>query len=177
MLSNIQTETLFDFHDERAVQAFYNIDDGVMGGVSQGLIQRGDGSLLFSGMVRLENNGGFSSIWARFQPTDVSRFDGLYLRVRGDGKRYRVYLKDRNTPYPISYQAPFETREGEWIDVTIPFSALRPQWYGRNIPAMPINLRQLNTISLIIEDKQRGAFTLEVERIGVYTGAINTRFA
>ncbi len=166
----ITTQTLFDFSDNRAYTAFYNVDDGVMGGVSQGNLRRGDGTLVFSGTVRLENNGGFSSMSSRFESVDLSGFDGMWLRVRGDGKRYRIHLKDRATLGPVVYQATFMTRADEWIDAYIAFASLRPQWYGQSIPALPINTRHISAFTVIIEDKQKGTFALEIARIGAYKG-------
>jgi NADH dehydrogenase [ubiquinone] 1 alpha subcomplex assembly factor 1 len=61
--------THFDFTDSAMLQSWFVVDDGVMGGISHGTLQfSGNGSARFSGIVRLDNNGGFSSIQTRFRP-------------------------------------------------------------------------------------------------------------
>lgn len=53
-------------------------------------------------------------------PFDASGFDGIRIRVRGDGNRYKFRLKPNsaydNTP-ERQYQVPFDTVAGEWIEV------------------------------------------------------------
>ena len=55
------------------------LNDGVMGGISNSNWQDG----IFSGSVRLDNNGGFASLRLRFpNPLNVSQFDGFYIKAR-----------------------------------------------------------------------------------------------
>jgi NADH dehydrogenase [ubiquinone] 1 alpha subcomplex assembly factor 1 len=66
-----------------------------MGGISKSELVILDKSIgVFRGNLSLENNGGFASI--RTFPTDynLSGFDGISIRVRGDGKKYQVRLQD-----------------------------------------------------------------------------------
>ena len=67
--------------------AWYTVNDNVMGGVSNSLVvvntelQR----LSFTGDVSLENNGGFASTRSQWTNYNLGTFDGIALRVRGDG--------------------------------------------------------------------------------------------
>jgi hypothetical protein len=53
---------LIDFTDKKAGHQMNVVNDGVMGGLSQGTIEMTQNdSLLFKGNISLQNNGGFSS--------------------------------------------------------------------------------------------------------------------
>ena len=47
----------------------------------------------------------------------------MSMRVRGDGRRYKLILRDTEGFFALSYHASFDTVEGEWIDVEFPFDA------------------------------------------------------
>lgn len=47
---------------------------------------------MFSGMLSLENNGGFSTFRSSDLKLDLSNHLGLLLRVKGDGRTYQVRL-------------------------------------------------------------------------------------
>ena len=66
---------LTDFDADDTGQWFI-VNDGVMGGLSQGGPSlSGSGTLLFSGEISLENNGGFSSI--RTRPANLDDLQGF----------------------------------------------------------------------------------------------------
>ncbi len=82
---------LMQFNGSRTELEWVAINDGVMGGLSQGTPAVSEGSLFFTGKLSLENNGGFSSVRA----SGDFDFDGktaLTLRVRGDGRTYQLRL-------------------------------------------------------------------------------------
>lgn len=61
--------SLFEFSSPDAVQRWQAVNDGVMGGVSDGRFKiTEDGAMEFFGTLSLENNGGFASV--RTKPTD-----------------------------------------------------------------------------------------------------------
>jgi NADH dehydrogenase [ubiquinone] 1 alpha subcomplex assembly factor 1 len=164
---NIDTGVLFDFSDMRASAAWFMVDDGVMGGISRGMFRHHpDGFARFSGTVRLENNGGFSSVQVRFRPADFRAYSGIHLRARGDGKRYALFIQTQ--PGPLMYQASFATTGGGWEDILLPFGQFRPEWYGQPVQAPGPDLSRIAIMSLIVPDKQPGPFLLDIARIGVY---------
>ena len=63
------------------------VNDNVMGGRSEGGFETDNGELGFAGSTNT-NGGGFSSIRSRPVQADLSAFEGIQLRVRGDGRRY-----------------------------------------------------------------------------------------
>ena len=59
----MKAEVLYDFSENSSLRYWSVVDDGVMGGVSQGSLRINyEGHGVFSGYVSLENYGGFSSI-------------------------------------------------------------------------------------------------------------------
>ena len=52
---------LVDLDDAGEVAAWTTVNDPVMGGMSTSRIAFGNGGLMFSGVISLENNGGFAS--------------------------------------------------------------------------------------------------------------------
>lgn len=163
-----ETAMIFDFTQPESLLSWYAVNDNVMGGVSQGAMQAtATGTALFTGEISFENNGGFSTVQANFDPVlDVSDFTGLVLRVRGDGKQYGVYLRDSYSQ--LAHQAVFTTTAGVWEDIRLPFSAFLPTRFGSVIRAEPFNPARMRSISLLIEFKQEGPFTLEVALITGY---------
>jgi len=82
---------LFDFSTERTVGAWVSIDDVVMGGVSSSRLEAtGSDTAVFTGLVSLENNGGFASVRSRPEEHDLGGYSGLEIRIRGDGRRYKI---------------------------------------------------------------------------------------
>jgi len=147
------------------------VNDGVMGGVSQGdwsLNERG--TLTFAGEISLENNGGFSSIRTRSKDLNLDGYDGLELKVRGDGRSYYVSLRTRVTTNWIAYWAKLETTEGEWTTVRIPFSKWVPTTFGRELPGPRLKVSAINSVGFMLYDKQAGPFELEVASIAAYEG-------
>ncbi len=158
--------TLFDFAGREP--GWITVDDNVMGGISQSEVQvdADSGLLTFAGTVSLENNGGFAS--ARSQPMiyDLGSFDGIALRVRGDGQAYRLRVYSEETGRDIAYTAIFETEADTWTEVTIEFSDMVPLYRGFVVNrAGPLNPEMIRSFGLMITDKQQGEFKLEVDWI------------
>lgn len=70
-----------------------------MGGVSESSLRLvpgkdGESSAIFSGEVKTSNSGGFVSIRTRNMspPLDLSAYNAIRLRVKGDGNRYKFSM-------------------------------------------------------------------------------------
>ncbi|KAL5989740.1 hypothetical protein ACLOJK_010634 [Asimina triloba] len=199
---------LFGFEDGFSGQLVWGaLDDVVMGGVSESTFQidptgneKGgptgghvlihlclvfEGNLVVSaGTVSTANNGGFTSIRTRnfSVPEDLSAYDGLELRVKGDGCR-----TDWDT---VGYTASFDTVKEQWQTICPPFSSLRPVFRARTVldappfdPSKIISLRASffidpNASSLIIPKFEydgklnpsfvEGAFQLPLSSVRAY---------
>jgi monofunctional biosynthetic peptidoglycan transglycosylase len=158
---------LLEFSSAESAEDWYAINDGVMGGVSSGRITwTGEGTVTFEGRVSLENNGGFSSVRSRPRQLDLSRYDGLRLRVRGDGHRYKINFKTDDSFDGLLYRAVFDTQPGRWQTIVIPFSVFEPTYRGRVVENSPaLDLSRVRSLGLMISDKQAGPFVLEIDWI------------
>ena len=157
--------TLFDFSDGEA--RWQVVNDGVMGGRSQGHVDVADGTLSFTGTL-VTRGGGFTSVRAPLR-ADLSDYDGVEMRVRGGGRTFEVEVDDgtRFRGLPLSRRAPFPTTE-EWQTVRVPFSALETSVFGQPVSADPLDASAVQSLGLYILDNQDGPFRLEVDWIRAY---------
>ncbi|HUU82820.1 MAG TPA: CIA30 family protein [Phycisphaerae bacterium] len=154
-----------DFQDAAASEDWFAVNDTVMGGFSQGTFRiTDDGMLMFYGSVSLDNNGGFASIRSRGPALDLSAYDSLVVRLRGDGREYSCSVR---TDYPImagAYYFDVPTRAGQWQEIHLPLRSFQARSFGRPLTAAPpLNARDIRGIGFIIADKQEGPFKLEID--------------
>ena len=156
--------------------AWQVINDGVMGGVSSSAVRAvGAGGLRFEGRLSLDYGGGFASVRRAFSlPGDVpvSSVSAFALRVRGDGKQYRltVFTRDPRTGErePYHYQGAFET-SGDEQEIVLPLADFVARFRGRPVDAPPLDPQRIIAIGLQISDRQAGPFVLEVRKIALAT--------
>ena len=160
----MNAQEVYDFSPESKAGDWFVVDDGVMGGRSQGNVGLSDeGHGIFQGTVSLENNGGFSSIRARMEGLETKGYSAFIIRLKGDGKNYqfrvRSQLNERH-----SYQYEFPTT-GAWQEVTVPFDEMIPTFRGMrlNLPNYPGEF--LRECSFLISNKKNESFRLEIDRI------------
>jgi monofunctional biosynthetic peptidoglycan transglycosylase len=150
------------------------VDDGVMGGLSQGKREIGkDGILRFFGTLSLENNGGFSSLRTGNVKLDLGGSEGVTLRVKGDGRTYQLRF-GTDAEYrgrEMSFQAGFPTTNGEWTEVKVPFASFVGTWRGTELPDKPFDPSKIRRLGLQLADKKAGPFELQVDWIRTYGGA------
>ncbi|CAL5022978.1 unnamed protein product [Urochloa decumbens] len=135
------------------------LDDVVMGGVSESAFQilptgseTGGPTGLFKGIVSTSNNGGFTSIRTKnfTVPEDLSAYDGIELRVKGDGRRYKLIIRTSYEWDTVGYTASFDTTKGEWQSVKLPFSSLRPVFRARTMTdAPPFDASNITSLQLM----------------------------
>lgn len=98
-------------------------------------------------------------------PEDVSAYDGLELRLKGDGRRYKLIIRTSRNWDTVGYTASFDTVAGQWQSVSdiidplfkwlcliitnsqavvpfptqirLPFSSLRPIFRARTVSDAP----------------------------------------
>ena len=158
-----EMKVIVDFSEPDGVQ-WIIVNDGVMGGLSTSDLELTEESTgLFSGFVSLDNNGGFASIRATFQPMDLSPYRGVTLKVRGDGRRYQLRFRLDGSFDGVAYTTEFDTSPGEWMEIHLPFQAFQPTFRGR-VPqgAGPLDLTRIRQMSFLIGDKKEGPFRLEI---------------
>ena len=165
-----EPQVIYDFSQSHAVQGWLPVHDRVMGGVSSGGIEPTDeGTVVFSGNVSLENNGGFASLRSRPEQLPLGESAGIEIRVRGDGQRYKLNLWTDSYLDGISYRVPFETSGEGWQTLRFPFSAFRASFRGRTVPdAPPLEPAKIASMGFLISDRQAGPFRLEIARVDAY---------
>lgn len=153
---------------DKGVNQWRTVLDGVMGGLSTGEVtQASDGSLRFTGILSLENNGGFSQIRTN---VPVGAFDdagAVEFRVKGDGRTYNFDIRTADAPVMAgSFQVEFDTRAGEWMTFRADFEDFRLFSYGRQVRNAPaLNPDQIESIGVTLSDKNPGPFRLDIESI------------
>ncbi len=176
-----QGEILMDLTQPASVQLWGALDDVVMGGMSRSELVFDPTGARFEGRVTTANNGGFASVRTRnlVPPLDLRGHTGLTLRVRGDGKRYKLLLRDQTSWDSLAYGAQFDTQPATWITVKIPFAGLVPVFRAKTVPsAPPIDLGQVVSLQLMLSKFaydgqlnptfQPGDFRLQISTIGTY---------
>ena len=170
-LQNAKLYPLVRFENQREVDRWRIVNDGVMGGVSNSQVNWTDGEkMTFSGRVSLDNNGGFASVRCGIKEGSIpAASDGVYIKVKGDGQRYGLRLKMQQRSWAPSYAASFlaaEEPEQTWY---FPFGDFIPVFRGRvldNVEAL--RNKSIVELGFIISDKQEGPFKLEIGEVGYY---------
>ena len=157
-------KTLFDFQAATNHPAWEVVNDDVMGGVSKSRFQvLKNGCAVFSGTVRLENNGGFASVRSAPLRENLTDLTAFVLRVRGDGRSYKFSVRTGTGFDTPLYQCSFTTKPGEWEEHRLAFSDFVPTFRGRVLPGEPsLNPAKFNSVGFLISDKQAGPFRLEI---------------
>lgn len=160
----MNTSVLYDFSKTKTLDGWYTVNDVVMGGRSTCTFQLDqNGDALFKGQVSLENNGGFSSVHYRFSPFQTKGFSHLLLRVKGDGKRYQVRIKNKANDYH-SYIAYFETN-GEWQEIKVALNQMYPSFRGRTLDMPNFAGGEIEEFALLIGNKKEEAFRISIDKI------------
>lgn len=161
---------LFDFGRPAAGEAWEIVNDVVMGGRSRSTFSVAPGAgAVFEGRVSLDAGGGFASVRTRPGTYRLGGFLGLSLRVKGDGRRYRLRLRTDDRFDGVAYQSEFDTRPGLWIDVALPFRDFKAAFRGRAVSgAAALDPDAVRRIGFMIADRREGPFRLEISWLKAY---------
>ncbi len=163
-------KTIFDFHTADQLETWLIVNDGVMGGLSQSAMElTSNRTALFRGEVSLENNGGFASV--RTHPFDyqLDNYDGVILRVRGDGRMYKFRLRVNDYFDGIAYETTFQTQPNIWQMLRFPFAGFEPVFRGYPLTdAPPLDSAKIARLGFMISDKQAGPFELQIDWIKAF---------
>ncbi len=162
-------QTLFDFTGADPAKEWQNVNDGVMGGVSEGKFKiREKKTLEFVGTLSLENNGGFVSVRTKGKKLGLEKGDTVVAKVRGDGREYMLNLYLNKPLIAFSYRATVQTKKDEWIEVKVPLDKFEATSFGRVVKdAGPVKPEEVNSLGFMLSDKKAGPFKMEVESIKV----------
>ncbi|BAY36281.1 hypothetical protein NIES2111_06050 [Nostoc sp. NIES-2111] len=184
-------KVIFDFtHPSTELKNIWGaLDDVVMGGVSASNIQLVENTALFAGNVSTANSGGFASVRTRnFDPPfNLSGYEGVELRVKGDGQRYKLFLRTDTKWDSLGYSYSFDTVANTWINVRVPFAELVPVFRAKTVNDAPlIESSEVNSFQLMLSKFEydgalnphfsAGTFALQVESIKAYSGTSTPKF-
>ena len=165
---DVSERVLFSFQDGQPATSWRTVNDGVMGGRSDGRVRINAAKKMeFFGTLSLANNGGFASVRSRRMPLGLSYGDLIVILARGDGRVYSLNLYTPNRQTAFSYRASFRTVANQWIEAAIPVDQFVATSFGRIVPNRPLDPRQVDGIGILLGDKRPGPFKLEVESIRV----------
>lgn len=146
--------------------------DRVMGGkstMSSGIeLMDGKPAMFMRGDVSLKNNGGFVQVRLMLHPQerafDAARFAGIYLKVRGTGDSYYVFLRTTGNRLPWSFFMADLPVSEDWEEVFIPWSAFVKGDFGS---FFDFNPKKLVNIAVVAYKKEFKA-DLYVAEVGFY---------
>lgn len=160
---------LVDFSGAGEVAAWTTVNDPVMGGRSTSSVTFGDGGLVFSGAISLENDGGFASARGPVNP-DIGRkaagATSLRVRAVGDGKTYVLRVGAAGRSW--SYIQRFSTEPAVQRSYDLPIAGF--QAVGMRLDPAPdapqtLDPSSIGQVSVYILDKQQGPFALTINSI------------
>jgi hypothetical protein len=169
LMANDKPQILFDFSTAEAAKDWQAVNDGVMGGVSEGKFTITDRKTLeFFGTLSLANNGGFASVRTKAKALRLEKGDTIIAKVRGDGREYTLNLYLNKRLVAFSYRAAVPTKKDEWIEVKIPLDKFEATSFGQVVrDAGAVKPEEINALGFMLSDKKAGAFKLDVESIQV----------
>ena len=155
---------VFDFSVDADHSGWEVEDDIVMGGRSKGAFSINDeGNGVFSGVVSLENNGGFSSVQHYFAPINVSPYHTAFIRLKGDGKRYQFLVEaDRDGRHYYVYE--FQTTRA-WQTVEVPLAKMYPVYRGERLGIPNYPGQTMAQVRFLIANGKSESFHLEIDKI------------
>ena len=130
---------------------WYSIHDTVMGGRSSGMAspRSENNSILFSGVLSLENNGGFASIRLPVAESQLRGAKGIRISVVGDGRTYLATIRRAHEQRMIYHRVSFSTTKRKSEEIFLPFSDYRAFAYGRPLPqVLPLHHQHLSLIHI-----------------------------
>lgn len=164
VIATMSPEIIIDFNKNTSIQAWRIVNDGVMGGRSNGNFSLSpEGHGLFEGQISLDNNGGFSSVRYQCDKLKTSPESRIVIRLKGDGKAYQFRVKDNSRNY-YSYITSFET-SGEWQEIEIPLKDMYPSFRGRKLDLPNFAHDSFEEIVFLIGNKKAESFKLLIDKI------------
>ncbi|MFN2359822.1 MAG: CIA30 family protein [Marinobacter sp.] len=164
---NVNASSVFVSFDPQVSRLTWEpLGDRIMGGQSDGSVVCSDEGIGdFQGTVRMDNGGGFASFKADLpEPFDASDCTGIELLARGDGKTYKIGVRNSTDRRSIVYQHAFTPDTEGWSRIRLPFSDFVPTWRGKTVAdAGPLDTRNLASVSLFVSGRQAGAFELRMQ--------------
>jgi monofunctional biosynthetic peptidoglycan transglycosylase len=159
------SQSTLDFGQGKYGNDWMIINDGVMGGISDGQARLEEDSLVFFGSLSLENNGGFASVRSRFDRYDFSEFETLTIRFKAQGGKFSMMFEQSRYFYNPYFALNLQSSE-DWQEITISLSDLEQIRMGNKTgKTLGDNPLKAIRIGFIKADKKTNPFKLEIDYI------------
>lgn len=161
-----QTEKV-DFGEDKDGERWEIINDGVMGGLSEGQTLMLDDCVSFYGEVSLRNNGGFSSYKAPFKQMDLSKYKKIVVKYRSKGYTMAMTLEMDKRWFLPYYKRDLPNTDWKWVKEEILFSEFVRYSVGRKRPGTPTKaeLEKILRLGFVTNEKRAGDFKIEIDYI------------
>ena len=128
------------------------ITDQVMGGVSTGkfTVEKVDGVMCYrmTGDVSTKNNGGFIQIRAKLNPEIYSKeYDGVYVKVYGNKKKYNLHLRTGLTLAPWQYYSYTFSTSKNWTEIKAPFEQFKKSNFYQPKSILGQNIKSVGLVA------------------------------
>lgn len=164
--SNNSSAAIIDFQHSQELDNWVTVNDTVMGGRSRAGFDINDGYLSFSGILSLENNGGFASIRRAYNGKVWLSDKPIQIQVKGDGREYQLRFRTNRRVDDVHYVVSFRTKADEASVFRFNQPDFVPQYRGRIVRDAPaLDFANIEQVGLVLADGNPGEFMLLVERI------------
>ena len=145
------------------------VNDTVMGGRSSSRWSKNSSALSFEGFLSLENNGGFASVRHDLDNINLSNTDGIFIKVKGDGRKYQFRIRSQASRW-ANYSQEFKTKKDTVQSFFLPYKDFKPSWRGRSVRNVPtLTGKDVRGIGFLLGDKVQGKFKLDILNISAST--------
>ena len=145
------------------------VNDTVMGGRSSSRWSDKSSTLSFEGFLSLENNGGFASIRHDLNNINLSGTEGIFIKVKGDGRKYQFRIRSQASRW-ANYSQEFKTKKNTVQTFYLPYKDFKPSWRGRSVRNVPtLTGKDVRGIGFLLGDKIQGKFKLDILNISAST--------
>jgi NADH dehydrogenase [ubiquinone] 1 alpha subcomplex assembly factor 1 len=172
MLFSTNENLRFDFGNEKGnVKTWFTLTDNVMGGVSTSNLSYKNGSIVFSGNVSFENNGGFASFRSGFSKFDLTGYDAVRIRFKSQNQKFALTLDNSRNWWEPNYKYEFQSESSsDWKTVSFDIADFHEEVIGRKTGnSINKNIQKnICQIGIITNDKKEGSFSLEIDYIEFY---------
>ena len=145
------------------------VNDTVMGGRSSSRWSKNSSALSFEGFLSLENNGGFASVRHDLDNINLSNTDGIFIKVKGDGRKYQFRIRSQASRW-ANYSQEFKTKKDTVQSFFLPYKDFKPSWRGRSVRNVPtLTGKDVRGIGFLLGDKIQGKFKLDILNISAST--------
>lgn len=163
----VMLHTAFTIDFGQTTQNWQVVNDTVMGGRSQSQVKYTNNSVVFTGTVSLENNGGFASFRSPYGQWDLTSYTTLTIRYRSKGFDMAWTMKDQRPYYMPSFKGKLPNTQGAWSTVTFDLRALDAYRLGKPLGYQLSNkeLKNIIRMGFISNEKRAGDFELEIDNL------------